>query len=185
MRTLTSIVPGVGEREKKSLTITNTPSNYLLQVQISKDLTLKGLFFLQKLDHFYKRNQYATFIGNTLNSYMSENIMKALIVSFSIFREPVRNSPTSAAAKYVTFLAMYLSMSQDKLKKEAAILIFQKSIQKLFRFIYLEYHNYRAQVWLLSSLIHTETSSLSIYFLLQSISLQTAHKMFKEIHEFS
>lgn len=77
---------------------------------------------------------------------MSENIMKALIFSFSIFKEPVRNSPTSAAAKYTTFLAMYLSMSQERLKKEAAILIFQKSIQKLFRFIYLGYHNYRAQL---------------------------------------
>lgn len=74
--------------------------------------------------------------------------MKALIVAFSIFREPVRNSPTSAAAKYTTFLAMYLSMSQERLKKEAVILISQKSIQKLFRFIYLGYHNYRAQLWL-------------------------------------
>lgn len=79
---------------------------------------------------------------------MSENIMKALIVSFSIFREPVRNSPTFAAAEYTTFLAMYLSMSQERLKKEAAILIFQKSIQKLFRFICLEYHNDRPQLCL-------------------------------------
>lgn len=77
---------------------------------------------------------------------MSENIMKALIVSFGIFREPARNSPISAAAKYTTFLAMYLSMSSDRLEKEATILIFQKSIQKLFRFIYLEYRNYRAQL---------------------------------------
>lgn len=170
MMTFTSTAPRVCEKEKKSFTITDTPSNYLLQVQVSKDLTLKGFFFLQKLDHFfikdhfYKRNQYATFIGNILNSYMSENIMKALIVSFSIFREPVRNSPTSAAAKYTTSLAMYLSMSQDRLKKEAAVLIFQKSIQKLFRFIYLGYHNYRAQLCLLDSLIHAESWQFEYLF---------------------
>lgn len=46
--------------------------------------------------------------------------MKALIVSFSIFREPVRNSPTFAAAKYTTVLAMYLSMSQERLKKRSS-----------------------------------------------------------------
>lgn len=86
---------------------------------------------------------------------MSDNIMEALIVSFSIFREPVRNSPTSAATKYTTFVAIYLSMSEERLKKEAAILIFQKSIQKLFRFIYLGYHNYRAQLWLAVRFIKT------------------------------
>lgn len=81
---------------------------------------------------------------------------------------------------------MYLSMSQDRLEKEAAILIFQKSIQKLFGFIYLEYHNYRAQLCSLDSLIHTE-SSKSEHLLSpsdSSISLQTALKIFREMHKF-
>lgn len=81
---------------------------------------------------------------------------------------------------------MYLSMSQDRLKKEAEILIFQQSIKKLFRFIYLEYHNYRAQLWSLDSLIYTE-SSKSEHLLCpsdSSISLQLALKIFREIHKF-